>query len=48
MHKSAKLYERKKFEALNIIDDGKLLSKYLICFNCWHVCPIKDEKELLV
>ncbi len=48
VRKSAEIYRQKEYELLDEIGVDKLLSKCLLCLECWHVCPIRSEKEVLV
>lgn len=48
VRRNAELYREKEYELLDKIDIGSLLSKCLMCLECWHVCPIRSEKEVLI
>ncbi len=46
--KSAELFRQKQFKDLDTLGVEKILTKCIMCLECWHACPIRSEKEVLV
>ncbi|WFO74605.1 Coenzyme F420 hydrogenase/dehydrogenase, beta subunit C-terminal domain [Desulfurococcaceae archaeon MEX13E-LK6-19] len=46
--KSAMVTREEEFKELDRIGLENILSKCLLCLECWHACPIRSEKEVLV
>lgn len=48
VRKSAEIYRQKEYELLDKIGVSEILSKCLLCLECWHACPIRSENEVFV
>ena len=48
INKLSSIYRSKSFEELDRIGLEKILSRCIMCLECWHACPIRSEKEIII
>ncbi len=48
INKLSSIYRSKSFEELDSIGLENILSRCIMCLECWHACPIRSEKEIII
>ncbi len=48
INRLSSIYRSKSFEELDRIGLEKILSRCIMCLECWHACPIRSEKEIII
>ncbi len=48
INKLSSIYRSKSFEELDRVGLEKILSRCIMCLECWHICPIRSEKEIII